>query len=430
MRHLTQEMRCRIEAMLNDRASFAQIAKTLRVHPSTIKREVYERAVESNKGAAGRVTNRCVFRRNCNHIQLCLTLPDCTRKCSLCSRCNQVCKDFREELCERLHKPPFVCNGCPDRAKCTLRKVFYIARVAHTEYRTMLRSCREGINVTEEELNTIDNLFSPLIQKGQSIHHIIACSLDELPVCDKTIYRYIEAGLLRAKNGDLQRRCCIKPRKNKKALEHKVDRKCRVGREIESYNALFEDPMTAPLRVYMDTVVSSKDSASLLTFYFVDSHFMLAIWLPNRTSASVINAFNHLEQQLGLELFTKLFSVILTDNGTEFSNPTALETSATGQPRCAIYYCDPQNSNQKSELERNHEFIRLFYPKGTSFKNITQAKLDRILSHINSYHRPSIGDATPYERFRLTYGQEALDRLNQTLIPGDQVTLKRDNIED
>ena len=54
-----------------------------------------------------------------------------------------------------------------------------------------------------------------------------------------------------------------------------------------------------------------------------------------------------------------LFKVCLADNGTEFSNPRAIEYDRQGNLRTHIFYCDPSSPYQKGSAERNHEFIRL-----------------------------------------------------------------------
>ena len=76
---------------------------------------------------------------------------------------------------------------------------------------------------------------------------------------------------------------------------------------------------------------------------------------------------------LGKELFGKLFPVILTDNGSEFSNPRAIEFGPDGKDyhRTNIFYCDPSSPYQKGACEVNHELIRRIIPKGTSLDNFT-----------------------------------------------------------
>ena len=423
-KHLTDEMRKHIERGLQDHASFKRLARELGVHPSTIKREVFERAQESQKGAAHRVTNRCIHRTHCTERQLCANQPDCLRKCSLCRLCNTVCKKFKEELCPRLAKPPYVCNGCERERMCTLRKMFYIASVAERNARELLVETRRGANISEEELGKLEKFLANGVHNGQSIHHILTHHRDALTVSDKTVYRYISARLLSIRNGDLPRKPYVKPRKtSSKQLIHKVDAKCRIGRAIEDYIQVCETEGPFP-RILMDTVIGRVGGNVLLTLHFCESNLMLAILMPNKSSASVIEAFNGLQERLGLATFRALFPIVLTDNGTEFSNPLRLENAPDGAPRTRIFYCDAYNSNQKAEIERNHELLRLILPKGSSFDHLTQADVDLALSHINSYTRPKFNNRIPYHLFAAHHGPDILVRLNQTLIHPDAITLK------
>ena len=105
----------------------------------------------------------------------------------------------------------------------------------------------------------------------------------------------------------------------------------------------------------MDSVVSSGGGKVLLTLIFPDCSFMLAFLRDRNTSQSVIDIFNHLYGLLGPDDFKKLFPVILTDNGSEFSNPRALEFVPDGSRRTSIFYCNPYSACQKPLVENNHE---------------------------------------------------------------------------
>ena len=85
---------------------------------------------------------------------------------------------------------------------------------------------------------------------------------------------------------------------------------------------------------------------------------MLAFIRDRNTSQSVIDVFDWLYCVLGHQTFCMLFHVILTDNGSEFSNPTTLEFDSEGRRRTNIFYCDPRASFQKPNVELNHEYIR------------------------------------------------------------------------
>jgi IS30 family transposase len=61
--HLTDLERLEIEHALRQRTSLKKIAVQLGKHHSTLSREILSRRIASDKGAFGRITNRCVRRR-------------------------------------------------------------------------------------------------------------------------------------------------------------------------------------------------------------------------------------------------------------------------------------------------------------------------------------------------------------------------------
>jgi IS30 family transposase len=176
--------------------------------------------------------------------------------------------------------------------------------------------------------------------------------------------------------------------------------------------------------VEMDTVKGGVSGKVLLTLMFKSCDFMLAFLRDRNTSQTVIDRFNILYDLLGTDCFKTLFPVILTDNGSEFSNPTALEFDAEGRRRTHIFYCDPHASFQKPNVELNHEFIRKILPKSKSFNHLTQSDIDRIMSHINSYSREKLNDKTPIEMFGFLYGDDIAKKLGLHKIPANDILLK------
>ena len=237
-KHLTNDERLQIERLLNGQASLSQIAENLGKHKTTISREVRARAIPSDKGAPHRIRNRCIKRADCNKFHLCIDIRSdktyCNRKCSTCNLCNEICPDFEEQVCYKLYEPPYVCNGCAEEYQCVLRKSYYLNKMAHEAYREMLMESRAGANITEDELFTLDGLVSPLIRRGQSVHHIVTSNPDKFNISEKSIYRYVDGGLLTARNIDMPRVCRLKPRKTKPVV-HKIDSSCRTGRTYADY---------------------------------------------------------------------------------------------------------------------------------------------------------------------------------------------------
>ena len=421
-KHLTDSDRMEIEHGLRHSLSIKKIATRIGKHPSTVAREICARPVVSDKGAFGRITNRCVSRRSCSTRQLCEDKPDCVRRCSACRLCNSVCQEFNEEVCLNLETPPYVCNGCQKETQCVLRKRYYLYRLAQKNYRNLLVSTREGANITEDELCALDTLVSPLVRQGQSVHHILANHPDRFDLHEKTLYRYIAGGLLRAKNGDMPRVCSLKPRA-RKPVEHKIDTKCRIGRMYADFQAFMAGAPDARV-VEMDSVIGRVGGKVLLTLLFRDCSLMFAFLRERNDSQSVIDAFARLWTLAGADLFRRLFPVLLTDNGSEFSNPRAMENAPDGIARTRLFYCDPCASWQKGRVERNHEFLRLVLPKGTSFDGLTQMHINTVLSHINSYSRPALNDKAPFDLFAFTYGVDLLSQLGLQRIPADSIVLR------
>lgn len=422
-KHLTNAERSQIEHMLRGHKSIREIAHVLEKSPSTVSREIKRHAVSSDKVAAKRIPNRCVHRRSCERYFLCEDKPNCRRKrCSTCNFCNIVCPDFVEEHCLRLSSTPYVCNGCEIEQACTLRKRFYLHNPAQNAYESALTQSRSGVNITEEDLLRLDNFISPLLRSGQSVHHVFVNNPNEFTCCEKSIYRYVNGSLLAARNIDMPRVCRIRPRKSK-PIQHKVDKRCRIGRSYEDFmRHMNQHPDTA--FVEMDTVEGKKGGSVLLTLHFRSCSFMLAFLRERNTAQSVIDIFNQLCAALGQESFQRLFPVILTDNGSEFSNPTALENTEDGTRRTSIFYCHPSSPFEKPTVENNHEFIRRILPKGCSFDGLTQADIQKMMNHINSYNRQKLNDKSPHESFSFFYGQETLDRLGASLVAPNDILLR------
>ena len=140
----------------------------------------------------------------------------------------------------------------------------------------------------------------------------------------------------------------------------------------------------------MDSVEGKKGGKVLLTLHFVKAECMLAFLRDANDSQSVIHIFNRLYLEVSPDVYCSLFPLLLGDNGSEFSNPAALELDGHGNQRSHVFYCDPSSPEQKGSCERNHEFLRMFIPKGTSLDAFTQRDISLMVDHINSYGRPGL----------------------------------------
>lgn len=420
----TYEERLELQKYLKESLSFKEISRRLGKNPTTISREVRKYSSEIATGYPGFPFNNCKNRINCRNKNVCG--KECTRKsaiyCKLCTSCNSNCPEFIEEVCTARFRIPYVCNCCKTIGKCSLLKNIYDAEHAHIKAHESISQSRSGLCVSEDEIARLNKIISPLAQKGQSVNQIYINHKDELMCSEKTIYNYIDACLFDVRNIDLPRK--VKFRERYKKPEFKVDKGCRIGRNYEAFGAFIEkNPDTAV--VQMDSVIGIKGGKCLLTIHFVGCSLMLAFLRDANTSKSVIDIFNQLDKELGKDTFNRLFPIILTDNGSEFSNPKAIEhREFTPFRRTNIFYCDAGSPYQKGAIEVNHELIRRVLPKGRSFNNLTQEDINLMMNHINSYKRKKLNNRSPYETFSFYHGEEVLHKLRCAPVASSDIMLK------
>ena len=195
-------------------------------------------------------------------------------------------------------------------------------------------------------------------------------------VCTRTLYNYVEQGLIAIKNYDLPE----KLKRNTK-LHHVRKNKKKLGRSIE------ERPKEIDQRNEFghwecDLVLGhkTKDDQVLLTLSERMSREFLIIRIPDKTSVSVMQAFKMLQKQYS-EHWNDIFKTITTDNTS----------------------CD------KGTVERHNGLIRRFIPKGDCINNYSLQQIIDIETWCNSLPRKILAYHTPDEIF-----ERELDKIYQT----------------
>ncbi len=431
-KHLTLSDRVFIEQELQQDSTFSYIAQTLGKDPTTISKEVRLHRIFTEYNKYRSECRSCIHYGNCRERHVC-GLDKCKYVCRYCYKKDPTpyCIFYKSWKCSKPSKPPYVCNACSCFNTCKLDKYQYIATKAQSAYEKDLTKSRIGINMTPNELVELNNLISPLILKGQPLSHIFAVHADEIPVCRRTLYNYLDQRIFQARNIDLPRRVRYKKRKKASAPRNfkciqQVYRNKRTYVDFERFMEAHPDIDI----VEMDTVKGGRAAGKcLLTLLFRSCSFMLVILLPNCTQKAVIDAINTLTETLGIRLFRKYFPVLLTDNGSEFKNPWDIETDDDGRHRTYVFYCDPYVSNQKGRLEKNHEYIRYIIPKGRSMYKYTQDDINLMTSHINSTARDSLNGATPFDLADLLLDKKIPLLTGLKKVSPDEVLLKPALIE-
>jgi len=319
--------------------------------------------------------------------------------------------------CPLLDKAPFVCNGCPKRRQnCGFKKIFYLAKQAQKQYEQTLVEAREGTPLNSKTFWDMDKVISDGVKKGQHIYHIL--KTHNLDVSSSTVYRHIRKGYLSIASIDLAR--AVKFKERRKSKLPSIPKEAKKGRSYEDFqNYLVLNQLDSWLE--MDTVMGRMGGKVLLTFNLSFCNFIFARLLDNKTALEVTKHLYDIKNTLHQadKDFFQLFPVILTDNGGEFARVDDIEMDVRGESK--LFFCDPNRSDQKGRIEKNHTLIRDILPKGTSFDNLTQEDINLVCSHVNSVKRAALNGKSAYELFAFTYGEEIPKLLGISKIPAEDV---------
>ena len=331
-------------------------------------------------------------------------------------------RQVRESTCDKLpcpllNKAPFVCNGCPKRRQnCGFKKIFYLAKQAQKQYEQTLVEAREGTPLNSQTFWDMDKIISEGVKKGQHIYHIL--KTHNLDVSSSTVYRHIRKGYLSIAPIDLTRAVKFKERRTSNLPS--IPKEAKKGRSYEDFqNYLALNQLNSWLE--MDTVMGRTGGKVLLTFNLSFCNFIFARLLENKTALEVTKHLYDIKNTLyeADKDFFQLFPVILTDNGGEFARVDDIEMDVRGESK--LFFCDPNRSDQKGRIEKNHTLIRDILPKGTSFDNLTQEDINLVCSHVNSVKRAALNGKSAYELFAFTYGEEIPKLLGISKIPAEDV---------
>jgi len=427
-KHMGIDERKRIELLLGLRWTVAAIAKELGRSESTVAREIQARRISSNRGYG--CSNRI-----CEHFDTCRRTrswgAQSTKLHKHLSRCFEGCDEFRERVCLKLGSSPYVCNGCEKMHNCPLVKKLYVASAAQASYVGTVNAARGGVRPSNEKIGEMNRVLSPCILRGQSIRNVVANNPEIFGgISERSVYRYVEGRLFDVMRGDLPAAC--KRKTPKKQAETRTRVKQRIGRTYREF-CEFRDANDGIEPVELDTVLGRRDGKVLFTLMF-PCKLMLAFLRDAKTSQTCTRVFNLIWEEAGPRLFRRMFPVVLTDNGTEFSDPRGIEFARVDPihnpyklvRRTRVFFCDAYRASQKPHVERNHEELRRILIKGTSFDSLTQEHINLALSHVNCYSRGVLGNGTPYDAFVKEFGEEGkqlLEKLGIVRIPANDVTL-------
>ena len=282
----------------------------------------------------------------------------------------------------------------------------YVAKRAQEVYDRNATAKGPKIKIAKD--HELSEYIEEKIKKGKYSPEVIAKKIKEDDQFDiklhwKTIYNYIDKGILMVDRDDLTYGEYENKKNNSKRREKESTKERKKGRRIS------DRPKEADERAElghweMDLLEGKKGKADPFLLVLTErlSRKEIIEKIPDKTQESVIKGLDRIERRIGVRKFRKLFKTITTDNGREFYDYEGIETSFTGSniPRTEHYYADAYCSWQRGSNENLNKMIRRFIPKGESIKKYSRKAIKKIQRWMNNYPRKTFGFKSAKEMFK------------------------------
>jgi transposase, IS30 family len=275
----------------------------------------------------------------------------------------------------------------------------YFGLTGQTIYEKNRMACRKPFKLGQAqafieylEQEILKNKLSPDAVCGKSAR------IGQFPtsLCTKTVYNYIDLGLIKVKNIDLPLRVRI---------QHKT-RRCRQNRKVLGTSIEQRPEVINERREFghweIDTVVGKRKAGPvLLTLDERMTRKRHIVKIAGKTKEAVQAGLEQLKQYYGTAT-SCIFKSITSDNGSEFSDLF----TATGNDT-AVYFAHPYSSGERGTNEKQNSLVRRFIPKGKDMSSVTEYAINKVEQWINELPRKMFEYRSPQALF-----DEQLSMLN------------------
>ena len=198
-----------------------------------------------------------------------------------------------------------------------------------------------------------------------------------------TIYRWIHKGRFTREASPYLRR------KGKKYCYHGTKEKGQITDRV----SIDERPKEVVLRqrtgdCECDLIVSGTGKECIFTVVDRYSRFLFSGKLEDKTAIKVAE-----KMVAALEAYE--WHTLTFDNGKEFARHIGIARALGAKS----YFAHPYSPWERGTNENTNGLIREYLPKGSSFSDLRQEKLDAIVARLNDRPRKCLGYKTPREVF-------------------------------
>jgi len=291
---------------------------------------------------------------------------------------NTITNELRRGTVDQIKQGKFVKIYYADAGQAK-----YEANRRNTGRRYELLQCSEFVSHVEKMM----------IEEGWSVDSAVgratATGKFDKMLCTKTIYNYIDLGLMKVKNTDLP----LKLKRHTKGIRVRTNKR-NLGDSIETRPSYVEDREEFG-HWEIDTVIGSKskEDESLLTMVERKTRNALIRKIPSKTAEAVRKEFDQIKDEFGSR-FQQVFRSLTADNGSEFAALSALKEENVG-----VYFTHPYSAFERGTNENHNGLIRRFIPKGKKISDYSQEAIARVEEWMNGLPRKILGYKTPEELF-------------------------------
>ncbi len=271
-------------------------------------------------------------------------------------------------------------RNAPDRSK-------YSALNAQKAYEKRRKCCVRRYKLAEPALaEKVSELLS-IAWSPEQISNRLKHENNIFQISTCTIYRGLECGLL---NSELRKKLRIKGRRH-----HGGRKKSKCG-HLDIEYTIHDRPKSVESRQTIghwesDTVRGAKWTGCIATHVERASRYSVLCKIPDRTA----EAFTRATVKAFLKLPKRKRRSFCADHGKEFANHREILQMLS----CKVYFADPHAPWQRGTNENFNGLLRQFFPKRTSFAEVTQEDVDAVAKLLNRRPRKCLGWKTPEEVF-------------------------------
>lgn len=260
-----------------------------------------------------------------------------------------------------------------DRNKCN--DGIYRARVAHKLSKERRKQSKVKYRILDNDVN-INKLVLKHLKLDWSPEQISGVYRN---ISHMSIYRYID------RNKELKKYLRRHGKKRRKYGTRSIQSRYQASKRT-IHERIIDKSIVGNWEG--DTIVGKERKLRIITHLDISTGYLVAK-LSDATADSV---YVHAKR-----VFSKLpCSTITYDNGSEFALYKMIERVTNAK----VYFADPGKPNQRGANENVNGLLRQYFPKGSSFANITDKDVQRAVRRINARPRKRLNYLTPEQVFK------------------------------